>query len=135
MPDNLNVLVVEDNPINQKVIKKLLEKKELHVHLANNGQEGFDSFVDWAYQGQFFKIIFMDLQMPVLDGYSATKRIRETEINHHLKRTPVIAVTAHALPSDHQLCMAIGMDGFVTKPIDPDVLYSVIDKVCCELHN
>lgn len=109
------VLVVEDNLINQKVSKSMLQRLGFTVDIANNGEEGIEK---WA-SGNYLAII-MDCQMPVLDGYAATARIREREVNEaHLgrRRMPIIALTAHSMPYDRQKCLDSGMDDYLTKPV------------------
>jgi CheY-like chemotaxis protein len=108
------VLLVEDNKVNQKVASRLLEKLGLEVETAWNGQEALDKFEPGKYAA-----VLMDCQMPVMDGFEATRQIRQRE---GASRTPVIAVTARALPEDRELCRQADMDGYVSKPIDFAVL-------------
>jgi PAS domain S-box-containing protein len=107
------VLVFEDNPINQKVIATLLHKLGLTVDLVDDGLQGVQNLM----RGQVADLILMDLQMPVLDGYAATERIRRWENQEHRPRLPVIALTADAYEEDRQHCFAVGMDGVLTKPV------------------
>ncbi|WP_404414534.1 response regulator [Vreelandella aquamarina] len=109
----LDVLLVEDNRINQKLTIKLLDKLNAKCELAANGQEG----VAKACQRRF-DIILMDIMMPVMDGVEATQAIREFERRHDLPQTPVIALTANAMKGDQERYLAHGMQGYVTKPID-----------------
>ncbi len=109
------VLVVEDNLVNQRISSLMLQKLGFAVDLANNGEEGVAM---WA-QGNYDAII-MDCQMPVLDGYSATAKIREQEQAQGFpssRRMPIIALTAHAMPQDRQKCLDSGMDDYLTKPV------------------
>jgi CheY-like chemotaxis protein/nitrogen-specific signal transduction histidine kinase len=108
------VLVVEDNRVNQKVATRLLQKLGHEVETAVNGQEAVDMFEPGKYLA-----ILMDCQMPVMDGFEASRIIRSRENG---SRTPVIAVTARALPEDEQLCRDAGMDGYLSKPIDLAIL-------------
>ena len=119
---SLNILLVEDNPVNQKLGIRLLEKAGHKVTLASNGSEAVD-----MSQNQPFDVILMDLQMPVMDGLQATALIRERDrlkANH----TPIIALTAHALPEHEQSCRLAGMDGYLTKPISKQKLTEQLDR-------
>lgn len=106
------VLVVEDDPVSQRVVRLLLERLGLEIQLADNGQVG----VDYAMQ-DVWDIIFMDCQMPVLDGISAARKIREHERKHGLSHTPIVALTANAKDSDREACKLAGMDDFLAKPV------------------
>ena len=114
------VLLVEDNEINMQVARELLEAQGLTVVCANNGMEALH-----ALEGETFDLVLMDVQMPELDGYQATRRIREEP---HLAKLPVIALTAHAMESEREKCLAAGMDGYLTKPIDPDKLVETLNQ-------
>jgi CheY-like chemotaxis protein len=120
---SLSFLVAEDNAVNQRLISRLLEKRGHRVVLAQNGREALE-----ALEKQPFHIVLMDLQMPEMDGFEATQRIREKEkaSGAHLA---IIALTAHAMKGDEERCLACGMDGYVTKPIKLDDLFSVLEKV------
>jgi len=134
------VLLVEDNEINQQVAQEILQGAGLNVTLANNGREG----VEAAMKNQY-DVILMDIQMPVMDGYTATREIRNWELglrnengkNSDLKSKirdpkskiqsiPIIAMTAHAMAGDEQKSLQAGMNGHVTKPIDPDQLFATL---------
>ncbi|MFN0100736.1 MAG: two-component regulator propeller domain-containing protein [Bryobacteraceae bacterium] len=104
------ILVVEDNAINQKVTRRLLERMGYSVEVVGNGLEAVRAFESAAYE-----LIRMDCQMPVMDGYEATLRIREKETGG--RRTPIIALTASAFEDAHQRCVDAGMDGYLTKPV------------------
>lgn len=108
---NLKVLVAEDQPINQLLMGKLLGRLGAEVVFANNGL-----IATQLWQQEAFDLIFMDMQMPVMGGFEATKNIRLEEINTH-KRTPIIALTAHAMPGDKERCLQAGMDAYVSKPV------------------
>jgi signal transduction histidine kinase/CheY-like chemotaxis protein len=112
------VLVVEDNAVNRIIIDALLKKIGLAVVLVNDGQQA----VDLIKQGERPDLILMDLQMPVMDGYTATRHIREWEAEQQRTRLPVIALTADAFDEDRQQCTAVGMDDFLTKPVSLDAL-------------
>lgn len=113
----LNVLVVEDNAINQEVAIGMLEKIGLNATVADNGQEGFDAIAE----GQF-DLVLMDCQMPIMDGYEATRAIREREIEYGQSRIPIIALTANAMIGDSEKCLAAGMDDYMSKPFEEHVL-------------
>ena len=115
-----NVLLVEDNEINQQVAKEILEGAGLNVTLANDGQEAVNAVKENDYDA-----VLMDVQMPVMDGYEATREIRKDEL---FKEMPIIAMTAHAMAGDDQKSFASGMNGHVTKPIDPDQLFATLQK-------
>lgn len=107
-----NVLVAEDNVINQKLIRRTLEDLGLTVTIANNGLEAFEKRKNGG-----FDLIFMDIQMPVLDGMEATQEILEFEEDYSQQHVPIIALTANALKGDRERFMAIGMDEYTTKPL------------------
>ena len=114
------VLLVEDNEINQQVAKEILEGAGLIVTLANDGQEGVNAVKESNYD-----VVLMDIQMPVMDGYTATREIRKDD---RYKELPIIAMTAHAMTGDENKSLQAGMNGHVTKPIDPDQLLSTLQK-------
>jgi signal transduction histidine kinase/DNA-binding response OmpR family regulator/ligand-binding sensor domain-containing protein/HPt (histidine-containing phosphotransfer) domain-containing protein len=114
------ILLVEDNDFNQEVAEELLRAAGLVVTIACNGKEALD-LVDDTH----FEAVLMDLQMPVMDGYEAVSLMRERP---DLQTLPIIAMTAHALVQEREKCLAIGMNDYVTKPIDPEHLYQVLRK-------
>ncbi len=118
---DLPVLVVEDNPMNQKYITKLLEKWRFDYHLAHNGKEGWEMTLENKYA-----MIFMDFQMPIMNGYESTAKIRQ-EGNPNFT-TPIIALTASTLLSKKQNALDSGMDDFLSKPFNPKQLSEVIIK-------
>ena len=120
---SLRVLVAEDNLVNQRLALRLLEKMGDTVVLASNGREAVDALNKAA-----FNVILMDLQMPVLDGIEATAVIREQEktTGDHIH---IIALTAHAMKGDSQRCLKAGMDGYLSKPIQSQKLYELLDAV------
>jgi CheY-like chemotaxis protein len=113
------VLVVEDNPVNQAVVKKMLEKSGLTPVTAADGIEALA-----CLQREDFDMVLMDCQMPQMDGYEATRTLRQRETEKGLIRTPVIAMTANAMPGDRESCLDAGMDDYLAKPIKPSVLDS-----------
>ena len=117
----VRVLLVEDNKINRKLATILLEKKGVVVESAENGQDALDKLSNVAVD--YFDAILMDLQMPVLDGCEATKRVRSDSKYNAL---PIIAMTAHAMNEEMQKCTSLGMQDYVCKPIEPNLLYDAI---------
>ena len=109
---NANVLVAEDNIINQKLIKRTLEDLGLHVEIASNGLEAFQKRKDGN-----FDLIFMDIQMPFLDGMEATQEILEYEEHYNQPHVPIIALTANALKGDRERFLRAGLDEYTTKPL------------------
>jgi CheY-like chemotaxis protein len=116
----LEVLLAEDNAINQRLAIRLLEKAGYIVTLADDGAEAVA-----AYQRQSFDAILMDVQMPDMSGFDATKQIRAIEARTR-RHTPIIAMTAHAMAGDRERCLTAGMDGYLTKPIDAKLLYETL---------
>ncbi|HTO08230.1 MAG TPA: ATP-binding protein [Myxococcota bacterium] len=115
------VLVVEDGPDNQRVIRHVLERAGYEVSVAENGLVGVELALAAADEGTPFVVVLMDVQMPVLDGYAATRQLRD-----HGYTAPIIALTAHALPSERQRCIEAGCDAFATKPIERLALLETI---------
>ena len=113
LPSELHVLVAEDNPINQKVVCSMLRRQGWSVTLAVNGAEAVRYFTESR-----FDLILMDVQMPEMDGLEATLRIRTEELRRGLVRAPILAITAHASNAHREQCLASGMDGMVTKPVN-----------------
>jgi two-component system sensor histidine kinase/response regulator len=118
----INVLLVEDNKINQQVASELLEKQGIHVTVVDNGQEAVDIM---AEKGSTFDLILMDIQMPLLDGYQATSEIRKS---YDYDTLPILAMTAHAMAGEKEKSISNGMNEHITKPIDPDLLYTALQK-------
>ena len=114
-------LLVEDNPINQQVAAELLQSVGLSVDIVQNGKEAVERLS--AADHQTYDIVFMDIQMPEMDGYEATKRIRALKFCQ-----PILAMTAHALAGEREKCLQSGMDDYISKPIDPEHLFSVLAK-------
>lgn len=121
----LQVLLTEDNEINQQIAYELMSGKGMEVTIANNGKEALEH-LSAGQDGEVpFDVIFMDLQMPVMDGYEASKRIRS---NSRYENTPLIAMTAHAMVEERERCLNLGMNDHISKPIDPETLYQIIRK-------
>jgi signal transduction histidine kinase/CheY-like chemotaxis protein len=120
----LQVLLVEDHAINQLLATKLMERAGHTVTLAQNGQEGLQ-----AVMQRRFDAIFMDLQMPIMDGLEATRQIRSFEAVQGRSRTPIIAMTANALPADRLACAESGMDAFMSKPFRADDVRELLDQI------
>jgi len=119
---SLKVLLAEDNLVNQRLAVRLLEKRGHRVVVAANGLEALA-----ALKKESFALVFMDVQMPEMDGMEATVAIREAEKGSR-EHVPVIALTAHAMKGDREKCLAAGMDGYLTKPIRPQELDDVLDE-------
>lgn len=120
----LKVLLVEDNPINQKLALKLLGKLNTHCEMASNGQEAVEQC-----SNERFDIILMDIMMPVMDGVDATRAIRTLEQQRGDPSTPIIALTANAMKGDQEHYLAQGMQGYLTKPINVERLKNEIERV------
>ncbi len=120
---NVRILVAEDNPVNQKVALKILEKLGYRANLVENGKEAIK-----ALETNCYDIILMDVQMPEMDGYEATKAIRhpESKIKNH--NIPIIAMTANAMQGDREKCIDAGMDDYIAKPVKPQALEKMIEK-------
>jgi len=121
--DGLKILVAEDNVINQRLAKRLLEKMGHRVMVAQCGIDALEQV-----QKHAFDLILMDVQMPEMDGFAATQAIREWE-KHSGAHIPIIAMTAHAMKGDEEMCLNAGMDGYLTKPINSTGLASTIQRV------
>lgn len=118
-----NILLVEDNEINQLVATELLAEGNVKVEVANHGKEALDMILA---RPTHWDVVLMDMQMPVMDGVTATIEVRKTISAEQL---PIVAMTANAMAQDKEKCLAAGMQDFVTKPIDPDVLWDTLLRV------
>ena len=121
--ESLHFLLAEDGPVNQEVASALFELLGHTCDIASNGLEAVE-----AFERRTFDVIFMDLDMPEMDGFEAAKRIRELERSRG-SRVPIVAMTAHALKGFRDQCLQAGMDDYLTKPIRPEMLSSIIDSV------
>jgi CheY-like chemotaxis protein len=115
------VLIAEDNPTNQLVARRFLEKEGCRVELVTNGAEAVT-----AAAAQRFDVIFMDCQMPLMDGYEATRQIR---LGPSSADAPIVAMTAHAMTGDRERCLAAGMSDYVSKPLTRAQIGSVLARV------
>ncbi len=120
------VLLVEDNIVNQKVAVRFLQRLGARVTVANNGAEGLELLKRGNYA-----LVLMDVQMPVMDGYEATRNIRELPSGKCM--VPIVALTANATPEDRERCLAIGMNEFLTKPLQIDKLTPIVNQYCTTL--
>jgi signal transduction histidine kinase/CheY-like chemotaxis protein len=118
----LRVLVAEDHPVNELLMRKLLERLGCTVLLARDGEQAVDQ---WSRGG--VDLVLMDVQMPGTNGLQATRRIRELEVARGLAHTPIVAVTANAMSGDREACLAAGTDGYTPKPVGPQALMRAMD--------
>ena len=118
----LRILLAEDNPVNQRLASKLLEKRGHQVTMTATGREAVERIRE-----EIFDVVLMDVQMPDMDGLEATALIREWE-NSRGRRTLIVALTAHSMKGDRERCLTAGMDGYVTKPFDADKLFEVVES-------
>jgi CheY-like chemotaxis protein len=123
-PHPPRLLVAEDNPVNQEAIRRILERRGYAVTLASDGREVVDRAL--AASPPAFDVIFMDVQMPELDGFQATARIRATP---GFDRVPIVAMTAHAMAGDKERCLAGGMTDYISKPIQRQALFDLLDRI------
>jgi len=121
LPARLKFLLVEDNEMNQKIIVKMLQKRGAQCDIASSGLEAL-----LALEKKQYDVIFMDCQMPVMDGYETTGRIRRMEGSR--RHTTIIAMTANAMQGDREKCLAAGMDDYISKPVDFEKLFRMIDQ-------
>lgn len=122
---NMRILLVEDNPVNQEVGKLLLEALECVVDVAENGRLAVEAVFRNDYD-----LVFMDCQMPEVDGYEATRLIRhrETAGGGSCKRIPIVALTAHTIEGDREMCIKAGMDDYIPKPFRAAQLSEVLKR-------
>lgn len=123
LAQSIAILVVEDDDINQLVVTTFLEKKGYRVEVANHGLEALQKLQNPAYQ-----LVFMDCQMPHLDGFQTTQQYREHEQQTGLPHLPIIGLTAYAMMGDREKCLAAGMDDYMTKPIDFELMETLLTR-------
>ena len=121
-PAHKNILLAEDNAANALVATTLLEEFGCRFEVASSGR---DAITKWQAGG--FDLIMMDVQMPDMDGFETTRRIREHERSLNMSRTPILAMTAHALKGDREKCLQAGMDDYISKPFDTGELERKLD--------
>ena len=119
---HLSILLVEDDPINQEIIKRFILLDKHQLVCVNNGQQALETL-----QMKHFDLILMDCQMPVMDGFEATRAIRHSKTYQH-RDTPIVALTALAMSGDEERCIEAGMDAYVTKPVSKEKLMRLIEK-------
>ena len=125
MGERLNILLVEDNLLNQRIVTFSLKRFNHEVVIANNGVEALEQF-----RSRKFDVILSDIMMPVMDGLEATVKIREIENSLNTeKRTPIIALTANTMDNDREKCLSYGMDEFMAKPFDIEKLNSIFEEL------
>ncbi len=126
--ENTRMLIVEDNIVNQQVIRGILKKKHIQTNIAGNGIEALKILEN---SNESFDIILMDLEMPEMDGLEATKRIRAGQLrnNNQQQYIPIVAVTAQAMRGDRERCLAAGMNGYLSKPVNPELLYNTLADI------
>jgi CheY-like chemotaxis protein len=119
--DVTKILVVEDDPLNMLLISEVLRKMGVEVLKAENGEEGIDMLLK-----NNPSLIFMDVNMPVMDGFTATERIRKLSTHHH--NVPIVALTADAMKEDKERCLESGMNDYISKPFRLEEIHQVIKK-------
>lgn len=119
----MTILIVEDNPVNQKIVQAILKKNNMHFLVATDGEQAIEQLAVANVD-----VILMDCQMPKLDGYEATKRIREEELKSNSTRKKIIALTANAMSGDKEKCLSCGMDDFISKPFQSEQLIEKIQN-------
>ena len=125
---SVRILLAEDNPVNQKLAKLMLTKAGYQVEIANNGKEVLEKL---EKDPEGFHLIFMDVQMPEMDGIAATRAIRTKETKKGSSdngRIPIVAMTANAMKGDREECLEAGMDDFVSKPIKREIVFEMVNK-------
>jgi CheY-like chemotaxis protein len=120
----MSVLLVDDNAVNQKVGERQLSRMGASVTQAWNGVEALEQL-----RSSRFDLVLMDCQMPTMDGYEATRLLRDPETGALDPRVTVVAMTAHAMAGDRERCLAAGMDDYLTKPVDPTRLLSTLTTI------
>ena len=119
--EGARVLLVEDNPVNQRLMCALLARARAEVIVAGDGRQAIDAVARYP-----FDLVLMDVQMPEMDGLEATTAIRRTEVDG--RRMPIVALTANAQSGDREQCLAAGMDDYLTKPVRAAALHDVLSR-------
>jgi CheY-like chemotaxis protein len=119
-----SILLVEDEAVNQLATKSILEKADMRVVAVSNGEEAIQEVASGDYG-----LVLMDIQMPVMDGVEATRKIRNGAAGEGKKKIPIIALTAHAMDGDRESFLGKGIDGYIAKPVDVSLLMSTINEV------
>ena len=122
--DGIEILVAEDQLINRKVISQFLEREGWDVELVENGKQAVETLMKHPRR---FSLVLMDVQMPVMDGFEATQKIRQAEAGTNM-HVPIVAMTAHAMKGDKEKCLEAGMDSYLAKPVNPNELYAMVLK-------
>ena len=117
------ILVAEDNPVNQKVITSRLKKLKIEVDVVENGKDAVERL-----EAQLYDLVLMDCQMPVMDGYEATRRLRAREMEHRQDRMAIIALTAHVGEGEKEKCLSCGMDDYLSKPVKSETLIELLSR-------
>ena len=117
------VLIVEDNLVNRRVLRKLLERRGLDVETAVDGSEGLQRAQQSVGTSKPFQLVFMDMHMPVLDGYTTTRMLKDTEF-----QAPIVALTASAMADDRRRCLDAGCDDYLPKPVDKSALTQLLSR-------
>lgn len=125
--EQIRVCIAEDNPINQKIAISFVKKLGLQCEAYSDGQQAVDALRKYSKEGNPFHLVLMDVQMPVLDGYNATRTIREDE-DQHVREVLVIAMTASAIRGDREKCLEAGMNNYLAKPVRAQVLKAMLDN-------
>ena len=121
LKQSTRILLAEDNPVNQKLATIILSKAGYNVTVAGNGKQALETF---SNNPNDFDAILMDIQMPEMDGYEATRSIRQNGFNN----IPIVAMTANAMKGDRELCLEAGMNDYITKPIKREIVFQVLEK-------
>jgi len=124
-PRNLRVLIVEDNQVNQEVARGILGEQGLQADVAENGKEAIEMLKSASYEDPY-TFIFMDCQMPIMDGYTTSRLIRNGNAGESYTKIPIVAMTANAMKEDKDKCLNAGMDEYISKPIEP---YNISEKI------
>jgi len=123
IPLHWRILLAEDNLVNQEVVVDMLEQPGLQIDICANGREAVE-----AYQQRHYDLVLMDCEMPVMDGFTATQKIREYELQHQRQTVPIVALTAHALDGVSKKCFVSGMSDFLSKPFSSESIRCIVEK-------